>query len=126
MTHFRRCVLVIFWALAVLATQQLFAATPAPALPPNTVTIQVSDMHCANCAKKIARKLYAIPGVVRVNTDVKKHTAVVTAEKNRQLDSLKLWTAVESAGFEPVKLITPQGEFTTKKSLEQRLARAKT
>lgn len=106
--------------VVVLATAYR-ASAQEPKGPPTTV--QVSDMHCANCAKKIARKLYAIPGVVEVKTDVKKHTAVVIPQKSRQLDPLAVWKAVESAGFEPVKVSGPSGEFKSKKELEDRLAR---
>lgn len=103
-------------------TAAVARAEQQPATGPAT-TIQVSDMHCANCAKKIARKIYAVQGVVQVKTDVKKHIAVVAPQKGRQLDPLAIWKAVEAAGFEPVKLVGPAGEFTTKKELEERLAR---
>jgi copper chaperone CopZ len=105
--------------LSSLALPRASAQQPQAA----ATTIQVSDMHCANCAKKIARKLYAIPGVVEVKTDLKQHTALVIPQKNRQLDPLALWKAVEAAGFEPVRLAGPAGEFKTRKELEERLAR---
>lgn len=113
-------------SIALVAAVALFGmlsganAQQQPKVP--VTAIQVSDMHCGNCAKKIARKLYAVQGVVEVKTDLKKHTAIVIPEKNRQLDPLALWKAVEAAGFEPVKLNGPLGEFTSKKDLEERFA----
>jgi copper chaperone CopZ len=73
--------------------------------------ILVKDMHCADCAKKIARKLYSVKGVKGVRAVMKTHTATVTPEKGKQLSPKALWEAVVEAGFEPVKLIGPLGEF---------------
>lgn len=93
----------------------LGAAPPALAADaPPTTTIKVKDMHCPNCAKKIARKLYAVPGVVAVKTNVKTHTAYVAAQANKTLSPRQLWEAVESAGFAPVSLSGPSGTFTQK------------
>ena len=38
-------------------------------------------MHCSNCAKKIARKLYNVSGVVKVQANVAKDYAVVTPQE---------------------------------------------
>lgn len=77
-------------------------------------TIHVDDMHCDACAKKIARKLYAVPGVVEVRADVQKNLAFVVPQKNKQLSPRSLWDAVESAGFKVTRLTTPQGTYTSK------------
>ena len=71
--------------LAILSPAAAWAQKPATA--PATV-IKVSDMHCAACAQKISRKLYAVPGVVQVKTNLKQHAAVITPEKNRQPNPL--------------------------------------
>ncbi len=115
--NFRQCQTVV--ALLVLSVS---IAVAAPQHPPATL-VRVSDMHCATCAKKIARKLYAVPGVVQVKTDVKKHSATVTPEKSRQPNPLSLWNAVESAGFAPVELSGPAGKFTSKEDLEKAVNR---
>jgi copper chaperone CopZ len=107
---------VLITAAVCLATGAAVLADQRPAQP--ITAIQVSDMHCAACAKKIARKLYAVAGVVQVKTDLKKHTAVVVPQKDRQLDPLALWEAVEAAGFAPVRLEGPSGTFTSKKDLQ--------
>ena len=73
--------------------------------------ISVDDMHCADCAKKIARKLYLVKGVKGVRADAEADVATVTPEKGKQPSPRALWKAVEEAGFKPVKLVGPLGEF---------------
>ncbi len=76
--------------------------------------IFVKDMHCANCAKKIARKLYTVPGVVKVQTHLKEHFAVITPQSGKTISPRAVWEAVESIEFEPVKLQGPTGVYTSK------------
>jgi copper chaperone CopZ len=71
-------------------------------------------MHCGECAKTIARKLYAIPGVVEVRADVAKNIAYVVPQKDKTVPSKACWEAVEAVGFRVVRLDSPQGSFTTK------------
>jgi copper chaperone CopZ len=94
--------------IACLQQSEAFAATPT------FTTIVVDDMHCGACAKKIAGKLYGVPGVLEVRADVKKNTAYVAPQKQKSLSPKKLWEAVEAAGFKPVKLHGPAGNFTSK------------
>ena len=77
-------------------------------------TIHVHNMHCADCAKQIARKLYALPGVVEVRADVPKNIAYVVPQKDKTLAPRAMWEAVESAGFAVARLDGPQGSFTAK------------
>ena len=102
--------------LAVLTT--LMLPTRSWAIKPmgRAVAIYVDDMHCKNCAKKIARKLYAVPGVVAVHADVKKNVALVTPQKGKDPSLRALWEAVEAAKFKPVKLVVPGGAFESKPS----------
>jgi copper chaperone CopZ len=83
------------------------------AASPSTV-IEVDNMHCANCARKIASKLFGVPGVVEVKCNVAANTATVMPQQRRQPSPKALWEAVEKAGFKPVKLVGPQGSFTNK------------
>src|SRR5262245_21702323 len=85
------------------------AANPAP-----YTTIYVHDMHCNDCAKKIARKLYAIPGVVEVRADVNKNVAYVVPQKDKTIAPRAVWEAVESAGFAVARLDSPQGSYQSK------------
>jgi copper chaperone CopZ len=104
--------------ITAAATSMLALAICAelPAASPEVTytTIYVQDMHCGECAKKIARKLYALPGVVEVRADVAKNIAYVVPQKDKTVTSKACWEAVESAGFRVVKLECPQGTYTTK------------
>ena len=82
-----------------------FTAPQADAAEPDLTWIFVEDMHCANCAKKIARN---------VQTSLSKNFAVVTPQAGKTLSPRALWNAVESAKFEPVKLQGPDGVYTAK------------
>jgi len=95
--------------LSLAVSMPCGAASPVP-----YTTIHVHDMHCNDCAKKIARKLYAIPGVVEVRADVAKNIAYVVPQKDKTLAPRALWDAVESAGFGVARLESPQGTFNAK------------
>jgi copper chaperone CopZ len=107
-------------SLAFLCTgaQSAPAAEKAPAaaaeikLAPNETAIYVGDMHCAHCAKKISGKLFRVKGVMKVRTNVKQHVAIVTPQSKKMVDVKAAWKAVQSAGFEPTKLVGPEGSFT--------------
>jgi len=103
-------------ALAVVLTVVALSGwTQAQAASPVLyTTIHVHDMHCADCAKQIARKLYALPGVVEVRADVNKNIAYVVPQKDKSLVPRAMWEAVESAGFKVARLEGPQGSFTSK------------
>ena len=100
--------------LALVAWPQASAAKDDDPLDKVRTQIVVKDMHCTDCAKKIARKLYAVKGVKGVRAVVKTNTATVTPEKDKQPSPLAMWTAVEEAGFTPLKLVGPAGEFKEK------------
>jgi copper chaperone CopZ len=102
------------WLLGTLSTaavsQQLLAA------PPVTTVIEVHNMHCADCARRIARKLYAVPGVVGVRTNVAANTATISPQQRKQPSPKAMWEAVEKAGFKPLRLEGPYGTFVSKPS----------
>lgn len=104
---------IFFCSLFALSS---FIAPQVDAAQPDLTWIFVEDMHCANCAKKIARKLYTVSGVVNVQANVSKNFAVVTPQAGKTLSPRALWNAVESAKFEPVKLQGPDGVYTAKPS----------
>jgi copper chaperone CopZ len=85
--------------------------------------IFVGDMHCANCAKKVARKLYGVKGVVKVRTDIKVDVAIVTPQQNRELDANALWAAAEKSGILPIKIIGPAGVVREADAAEKEAAR---
>ncbi len=99
--------------LATLTATLLSPASLLAASPVATVIV-VDDMHCANCARKIAGKLYAVPGVVDVKANVPANTATVVPQQQRQPSPRAMWEAVEKAGFQPLKLQGPYGTFLSK------------
>src|SRR6478609_2340924 len=100
---------LIVVGLLLVATQQLPAASPV-----TYTTIHVHNMHCSECAKTIARKLYALPGVVEVRADVNNNIAYVVPQKDKTIPARSMWEAVEAAGFSVAKLEGPAGTFTAK------------
>jgi len=78
---------------------------------PTETVIYVKSLHCKTCAKKIARKLFAVKGVTKVRTDLKANLAIVTPQKKKQLDPLALWSAAKASGFPAIKLVGPAGTY---------------
>lgn len=99
--------------LTLAAFDRVLAETPVNPKP-NYTTIKVDDMHCLTCAKKIAARLYAVPGVVKVHADVDKNLAFVVPQKDKMPSPRAIWEAVEKAGFEPLLVSGPGGSFTKK------------
>ncbi len=77
----------------------------------NETLIYVDEMHCGHCAKKIASKLYAVKGVVKVRTDVKAGLAIVTPQNKKKLDPLALWSAAQKSGLPAMRLVGPTGTY---------------
>lgn len=108
--------MLVLYSVPTLAEEKpLSESTDIPAvrkalkMRETETAIFVGDMHCAGCAKKVARKLYGVKGVVKVRSDLKLDVAIVTPQRNRQLDSKALWAAAEKSGILPIKLIGPSG-----------------
>ncbi|MEM8865169.1 MAG: heavy metal-associated domain-containing protein [Planctomycetota bacterium] len=106
--------LAFFFALLISAqlVAPSFADTSAgiPAdeprvLPQGTVELQVEQLHCSNCAKKLARKLYATPGIKKVKTDVKANLATIQLQPKKTVELAKLWAAAEAAKQKPVAIL---------------------
>jgi copper chaperone CopZ len=105
---------IAFMLCLTLAVSTLAASLAHAQNSPTWTAIYVTDMHCETCAKKIARKLYATPGVREVKANVPKNLAFVVPEAGKTCSPRSLWDAVEQAGFEPVKIVSPAGTFTSK------------
>ena len=97
-----------------IAAATLSSAPVWGAKKTRATAVFVKNMHCETCAKKIARKLYTVPGVVKVRTNVKKNVAVITPQANTNVSPKLVWEAVEAATFQPVKVASPLGVFTKK------------
>lgn len=101
--------LALTFAFAVCLTSQSWAANAAAK---TTVTLKV--LTCESCAKKVAAKLFGVPGVGDVQTDVKTKSAIIVPKGGATLSPRQLWEAIEKAGKSPVKLEGPSGTFTSK------------
>ena len=73
-------------------------------LPPGRVEIRVGDLHCKTCAKKVARKLYAVKGVRKVTSSLKDDLVVALLPADKPVSPEQLWQAVEAGGVKPVEL----------------------
>lgn len=84
------------------------------AADPVSTTITVEDMHCMGCAKKIAARLYKVPGVAAVKADMPASRLVVQSKPQQNPSPKAMWEAVEQAGYKPTKLEGAAGTFTAK------------
>ena len=74
-----------FLRATTASTIGLVAGVQATAAEPQYTWIYVKDMHCLHCAKTIARKLYTVPGVVKVQAYLKQHIAVITPQSGKSV-----------------------------------------
>jgi len=82
--------------LAVLASAWI--ATAAFAAGPG-YRIDVAGLACPFCAYGIEKKLNAIKGVERIETNIKEGTVIVTMKDGATLDKATAGQAVKDAGF---------------------------
>lgn len=73
-------------------------------LPPGRVEVRLKDLHCMGCAKKVARKLYALRGVSKVESSLEKDLVVIQVPKDRPVAAAALWRAVVDGGVEPTEI----------------------
>lgn len=83
-------------ALSVLAS--VWMATAACAAGPS-YRIEVAGLACPFCAYGIEKKLNAVDGVERLETNIKDGTVIVTMEDGAALDEATAGRAVREAGF---------------------------
>lgn len=103
MTNSRRAFLLTTLALA-MGSGAIAQQTPTKPLPPGRVEIQLEDLHCSSCAKKVARKLYALKGVRKVKGYIKADLVVVLVPTNQTIDPKAIWKAALAGGVKPVEL----------------------
>ena len=63
-----------------------------------TIQLKIDGMHCSGCASAVRRALEATPSVTAVSVDLDAGRATVEAIAG--VDSGKLLSAVEDAGYE--------------------------
>lgn len=110
------------FALFLLTLAVTAPATPAdPAeaikarkLPPGVIELHVADLHCKTCAKKLARRLYATPGVRRVRPNVAKDLVTIELVPKKDVDLALLWRAAEAAEQTPIALLVAEHKLVAK------------
>ena len=107
-----------------IAGPHVSAARPVkPKAPLEYITIHVADMHCAGCCKKVSSKLYTIKNVIKVQTNLQKHLAIVVAKPGAKMSPRQLWEAIEQVKMKPTKLVMPNAKavYTAKPPLEKNI-----
>ena len=99
---------------ALAGTMLLPSASSALAASPEPTTVYVKEMHCESCARRMAGKLFAVKGVVKVQASVKKRLLLITPQAGKSLSARALWDAVVAGEGEPLKLVGPSGTFNSK------------
>ena len=100
--------LVLFGLIGAIAVQanaeEAVATTEAKSLPVGVVEIDVVEIHCSTCAKKLTRKLYVVKGVKKVDASVSDNSAVIELSKETAVDPKAIWQAAIAGGTEPTEL----------------------
>jgi copper chaperone CopZ len=89
--------MAIFRSLLAALVAMGLASTAIAAEP--RYQIEVAGLACPFCAYGIEKKLRAIPGVQRVETNIKAGTVVVVMKDGTTLDRRRVERAVREAGF---------------------------
>lgn len=82
----------------VVALSLVLVATGVLAAPP-TYQLNVDGLSCPFCAYGIEKKLSALEGVERIETNIKDGTVIVTMKDGVTLDEAAAKQAVKEAGF---------------------------
>lgn len=101
---------------ATRATNRLDSRDSAQRAKRRLTTVRVEDIHCKHCGKRLARKLFTVPGVVRVRAKVTENVAIITPQEKKPVSPQLLWEAAEAAGFKVLGIDGPAGKITQKPS----------
>ena len=82
---------------------------------PETITLHVKNMHCEGCAKRLRARLYKLPHVLKVTTNVKSGVAVLTPTKGKSIAAKGLWEVAEAEKFQVAKVTNSHGTTFHKK-----------
>ena len=103
----------VVMAISALAGFEATSAQKPASKPPST-TITVPEMHCVNCAKKMAGEISKVAGAGQVFANLEATTITILHKENATPSPKALWEAVERAGFDPSRLQNSSGVFTRK------------
>lgn len=73
------------------------------------LSIAIDNLHCKGCATKIAAKLYALKGVMKVSVDMQQETLFVAFSPDTVISPWLLIAAVQNAGERPLSVSGPHG-----------------
>ena len=90
--------------------------SPALAQQPPVTAIYIKNLHCEGCAKRLRARLYKVPDVLKVSTNLKQGVAVITPTQGTSVSLKALWEAAETEKFQVSKVSGPQGVFNKKPS----------
>mgnify|MGYP006303806829 CR=1 FL=1 len=65
----------------------------------NTLTLDVPDMHCPNCEKRVKVILESVPGVASVKPSAADGNVVVGLDKKSPADEQTLRAELEAGGY---------------------------
>lgn len=88
----------VFIRRIALALSLMLVATGVLAAPAS-YRLRVDGLACPFCAYGIEKKLSAVRGVERVETDIKEGVVVVTMQEAAAMDEADAKQAVKEAGF---------------------------
>ena len=98
----------VFFAIA-----SALLASPAFAESSGTTVVTVKEM-CGGCLNQIGKRLEGFPGISTVSCDITTKTVTITPQAKTTVAPKALWEALDGIGKTPVKMVTPQGTFTSK------------
>jgi copper chaperone CopZ len=107
-----RSMKTVMTACLALAMVAGLAAAQAPA--PTFTRVTLEDIHCMRCAKKIAGKVTAVPGVAEMRVDLKAKTIWAVHKPGATPSPKAVWEAVEAADHTPTRMDTAAGSYTAK------------
>lgn len=77
-------------------------------------SLYVKNMHCEGCAKRLRTRLYKLPNVLKVTTDVKQGIAIITPSTGKDVSTKTVWDAAENEKFNVIKIADRSGTHTKK------------
>lgn len=99
-----------FTMLCMLVATNAVQAEQEIASKPTVMTVK--EM-CGGCVKRITERFDGVEGIGNVSCDIDSKSVTVTAAEGYRLRPRGLWIIMDDIGKTPVKLVSPQGTFTS-------------
>tara|TARA_E500000305_G_C4008129_1_gene231165 strand:+ start:1274 stop:1615 length:342 start_codon:yes stop_codon:yes gene_type:complete len=101
--------LALFAGLLILTTPDLVLAGE----PVRPTVVHVDEM-CGGCVKKVHRRFDDDEKIGRVNCNVDEKTVTFYPVKEKSFTARYLWVEMDEIGKTPIKLVGPEGTFSSK------------